>query len=59
MLTMGTSCSSSYRVGVIGGDLSADAFDEVRPIVVEALQALSDLKSWWERDGARLLPLSP
>lgn len=48
----------SYRVGVIGGDLSADAFDEVRPIVVDALQALSDLKSWWERDGARLLPMS-
>jgi hypothetical protein len=49
----------SYRVGVIGGDLSAVAFDEVRPIVVEALQALCDLKSWWERDGARLLTLSP
>ena len=48
-----------YRLGVIGGELSVDAFDEVRPIVVEALQALSDLKSWWERDGARLLPMSP
>ena len=48
-----------YRVGVIGGDLSAAAFDAVRPIVVEALDALSDLNSWWEQDGARLLPLSP
>ena len=46
-------------ITVIGGDLSADAFDEVRPIVVEALQALSDLKSCWERDSARLLPMSP
>jgi hypothetical protein len=48
-----------YRVGVIGGDLSAHAFDAVRPIVVKALDALSDLKSWWEQDGARLLSMSP
>ncbi len=48
-----------YRVGVIGGDLSAAAFDAARPIVVEALDALSDLKSWWEKDGARLLPMLP
>jgi hypothetical protein len=47
-----------YRVGVIGGNLSADAFDAVRHIVVEALHALSDLKSWWEKAGARLLPKS-
>ena len=48
-----------YRVGVIGGDLSANAFYVVRPIVVEALDALSELKSWWEQDGARLLSMSP
>jgi hypothetical protein len=44
-----------YRVGVIGGDLSEEAFDTAQPIVVEALQALSDLRSWWEREGERLL----
>ena len=44
-----------YRVGVIGGDLSADAFGTAQPIVSEALQALSDLRSWWEREGDRLL----
>ena len=44
-----------YRVGVIRSSLSADAFDEVRPIIAEALQALSGLKSWWERHGAKRL----
>jgi hypothetical protein len=44
-----------HRVGVIGGDLSADAFDAAQPIVSEALQALSELRSWWEREGERLL----
>jgi hypothetical protein len=48
-----------YRVGAIGGDLSMEAFDTVRHIVAEALHALSDLKSWWEQEGARLLPILP
>lgn len=47
-----------YRVSVIGGDLSADTFNSFRSIVVEVLNALSDLKSWWEQDGVRLLPMS-
>jgi hypothetical protein len=48
-----------YRVGVILGDLSANAFDTARPILVEALNALSGLKSWREQDGARQLVMSP
>ena len=48
-----------YRVGVIHGHLSADAFDAVSHIIVEALHALSDLRSWWKQEGARLLPMSP
>jgi hypothetical protein len=55
-----------HRLGVIGGELSADAFDAARPIVVEAQNALSSLKSRWELQhghgrgdagaGAPLLP---
>jgi hypothetical protein len=44
-----------YQVGVIGGDLSADAFDAVQEVIVEALQALADLKSWYDQHGARWL----
>ena len=43
------------RVGMIGGQLSGEAFEEVRPTVVEALEALASLKSWWERRGEKLL----
>jgi hypothetical protein len=46
-----------YRVGPIKGALSAEAFDAVQPIVVEALRALADLKSWWERVGVSRLPV--
>lgn len=48
-----------YSVSAIGGGLSADPFDAVRPIVVAALDALTDLKSWWEQDGDKLLPMTP
>ena len=44
-----------YRLDVIGGDLSADAFDAARPIIAEGLQALADLKSWWDQHGVKWL----
>ena len=44
-----------YQVDVIGGDLSAAAFEAVRPIIAEALRALADLKSWWDHYGAKRL----
>jgi len=44
-----------YRVGVVGGALSADSFEQAQPVIVEALRALCSLKSWWVKDGAKLL----
>jgi hypothetical protein len=44
-----------YQVDVIGGDLSADAFDAVQPVIAEGLRALADLKLWCDQHGARWL----
>jgi hypothetical protein len=48
-----------YEVLPITGPLSADAFDETRRILVEVVDELSRLKSWWERHGKKRLVRPP
>lgn len=48
-----------YRVRTISGPLSAEAFDDVQPILAEVLQALSQLKTWWARHAAKRLLRPP
>ena len=46
-------------VPAISGPLSAEAFDEFRPVLAQVVEELSELKSWWERHGAKRLVKPP